>query len=181
MSANKPTKITRFGTDFDASRLAEKHSTVTAALRDCFPGALQSHRAHPQNDQLGVDVWLEYPGARMVRVDLKIRKTDYGARHGAPLDIVLEITFGDKPGWAMKETKADGYLFVCTDTGRAAAFSAKLLRLALEHNLADWSQRFQTIETASEAFNGGDPIISKALVVPANVLTAACEQFREQP
>lgn len=172
------TRITSFGADYDASRRAEKHPAVIAALRDCFPAALQIHRAHQQNDQLGVDVWLEYPGARMCRVDLKIRKDDYGARRGAPMDVLLEISFGDQPGWAMKETKADAYLFVCTDTGRAAAFSAKCVRLAVERNLTDWSARFKTIETATSAFDGGAPIISKALIVPADVLTAACEQVR---
>lgn len=171
-------RITTFGDDFAASRRAEKNPVVIAALRDCFPAALQVHRAHQQNDQVGVDVWLEYPGARMFSVDLKLRKTDYAARRGAPLDIVLEISFGDEPGWATKPTKAQGYLFVCLDTGRAAAFAAEAVRLALEQNLADWSSRFKTIETATSAFDGGAPIISKALIVPVDVLTAACEQVK---
>jgi hypothetical protein len=171
-------KITKFGADFDASRRAEKNPVVIAALRDCFPAALQVHRAHQQNDQLGIDVWIEYPGARMYSVDLKLRKTDYAARRGAPLDIVLEISFGDGPGWATKPTKAQGYLFVCLDTGRAAAFAAEAVCLALEQNLADWSSRFKIIETATEAFDGGAPIISKAIIVPVDVLTEACEKVR---
>lgn len=172
-------RTTTFGDDFDASRRAENHPTVIAAVRDAFPGALQVHRAHKQNDQLGIDVWLEYPGARMYGVDLKIRRIDYAARRGAPMDIVLELTFGDAPGWAMRPTKADGYLFVALDTGRAAAFAADALGLALLHNLPDWSGRFQIIETATEAFNGGAPITSRAIIVPSDVLTAACEQVKE--
>jgi hypothetical protein len=169
-----------FYNDFAASRQAENHPTVVAALRDAFPAALQVHRAHQQNDQLGVDVFLEYSGARMYRVDLKIRRIDYAARRGAQMDIVLELTFGDAPGWAMRTTKAEGYLFVCMDTGRSAAFAAEAVRLALEHNLPDWSSRFKVIETETKAFNGGPPIISKAIIVPSDVLTAACEEVRER-
>jgi hypothetical protein len=171
-------KITSFGADFDASRSAEKHPTVIAALRDAFPGALNFHRAHQQSDQLGVDIWLEYP-ARMYGVDLKIRGIDYAARRGAPMDVVLEISFGDQPGWATKPTKTDGYLFVCLDTGRAAAFAADVVRLVLAHNLADWTGRFKVIETATTAFDGGDPITSRAIIIPSDVLTAACLRCKE--
>lgn len=171
-------RTTNFGDDFAASRNAENHPSVAAALRDCFPAALQVHRAHKQNDQLGIDVFLEYPGGRMYPIDYKIRRVDYAARRGAPMDILLEISFGDKPGWALKPTKAQGFLFVCLDTGRAAAFAAEAVRLALERNLPDWSSSFKTIDTATSAFDGGEPIISKALIVPADALTAACEQVR---
>lgn len=167
-----------FFDDFAASRRAEKNPVVIAAIRDAFPGALQFHRAHQQNDQAGVDLFLEYPGARMYRIDLKIRKIDYAARRGAPLDVVLELTFGDGPGWAMRPTKAEGYLFVALDTGRCAAFAAEVVRFVLERNLPDWSQRFKTIETETAAFDGGPPIPSKAIIIPADVLTAACEEAR---
>jgi hypothetical protein len=172
-------RTTDFSHDFTASRQAEGNPVVRAALRDAFPAALQVHRAHQQNDQLGIDVWLEYPGARMFGVDLKIRRTDYAARRGAPMDVVLELTFGDAPGWAMRPTKAEGYLFVALDTGRAAAFAADAVRRTLAHNLPDWSGRFQIIETSTEAFNGGAPITSRAIIVPSDVLTAACEQVKE--
>ena len=168
-----------FNSDFTASRQAEKNPVVIAALRDAFPGALAVHRAHQQNDQIGIDVWLEYPGARMAGVDLKIRRIDYAARRGAPMDVVLEISFGDQPGWATKPTKTDGYLFVCLDTGRAAAFNADVVRLALAYNLADWTGRFKVIETATTAVDGGDPIISMALIIPSDVLTAACLRCKE--
>ena len=95
------------------------------------------------------------------------------------MDGVLESSFGDQPGWSTKPTKTDGYLFVCLDTGRAAAFTADAMRLALAHNLADWTDRFKVIETAAIAFDGGDPITSLAIIIPSDVLTAACLRCKD--
>jgi hypothetical protein len=170
-----------FHQDLAASLAAEEHPAVLAAFATCFPDALKIHRAHPENDQLGVDAWVEYPGARMVRVDLKIRKTDFGLRTGGHVDCVLEISVGDRPGWAMKSSKTDVYMFVFLDSGRAVAFGAADVRQALKVHRADWMKRFKVVRPPTDFGNGRSAVSSLAIAVPADVLQAAIQQLGMLP
>lgn len=170
--------ITDFQQDLAKSVAAEDNLAVQAAIRQCFPDCLKTHRAHQQNDRLGVDVWIERPMAVMTPVDLKIRSVDYGWwRNRRPMDAALELSFGDGPGWARRNTAAAQYLFVCTDTGRSAAFNARELREALKWNLDAWSRRFKVIMTLTKSWHG-EPVESQALCVPVDVLDDACAEVR---
>jgi hypothetical protein len=113
----------------------------------------------------------------MVGVDLKIRSVDYGWKQSRSMDVALEINYGGAPGWAMKSTATDAYLFVCTDTGRSAAFKADELREALEQNLMEWTRRYKTLMTRTASYSG-EPIASQAICIPADVLKSACQSVR---
>ena len=167
-------KVTDFRRDLAASMDAERNPLVLAAIRQWFPRHLAVHRAHKENDCLGVDVWVEQPMARMTAVDLKIRSVDYASKQSQPMDVVLEISYGNGPGWARKSTATDVYLFVCTDTGRSAAFDAGPLREALEINLDDWRGRYKVLTTQTGSY-AGDPVQSTAICIPCDVLEAACQ------
>lgn len=170
----KPMKVTNFKQDLFAAMDAENNPLVQAAIREWFPQCLAVHRAHKENDCLGVDLWVEQPMARMTAVDLKIRAVDYGAMRSRPMDAVLELSYGNAPGWAMKSTATDVYLFVCTDTGRSAAFKAARLRDALAFNFDEWRRRFKTLTTMTASYSGS-AVESKAICVPVDVLAEACE------
>lgn len=173
----KPMKVTDFRQDLLAAMDAENNPLVQAAIRKWFPDCLAVHRAHKANDCLGIDVWIERPLARMTGVDLKIRSVDYGWKQSKPMDVALEINYGGAPGWAMKSTATDTYLFVCTDTGRSAAFKADELREALEQNLGEWMGRYKTLTTRTASYSG-EPVASQAICIPADVLKSACQSVR---
>lgn len=173
----KRERVTDFKKDLLAAMDAEKNPLVQAAIRKWFPDCLAVHRAHKANDCLGIDVWIERPLARMVGVDLKIRSVDYGWKESKPMDVALEIDYGNAPGWAMKSTATDTYLFVCNDTGRSAAFKADELREALEQNLVSWARRYKTLTTKTASY-AGDPVESRAICIPADVLKSACQSVR---
>lgn len=175
----KSQKITSFHKDLATSIEAESHPTVLQAISRCFPHALAVHRAHPQNDILGVDFWIEQRLGQMKACDVKIRTVDYGYRYGKPQDAVLETNYGDGYGWALKSNRTDVYLFVCTDTGRAAAFDAIKLRMALECNLHAWQTQYKMLTTYT-ASGKGQPIPSRAIAVPVDVLQAAIDRLGAQ-
>jgi hypothetical protein len=173
-------KVTDFRRDLAASMDAERNPLVLAAIRQWFPRHLAVHRAHKENDYLGVDVWVEQPMARMTAVDLKIRSIDYAWKKSQPMDVALEINYGNGPGWAVKSTATDVYLFVCTDTGRSAAFDAGPMREALEINLDLWRGKYKMLTTWTGSY-AGEPVQSTALCVPSDVLEAACRIAGARP
>ncbi|TCW28641.1 hypothetical protein [Gulbenkiania mobilis] len=115
-------RVTDFNKDLNTSRANTRHSVVVRAIQEAFPGVLACIASHETNDRLGVDVWLELAGQRPIGVDLKIRAKDYAAATGGPLDCVLELRDAGKCGWSTRASLCDWLLFVCTDTGRWAAF-----------------------------------------------------------
>lgn len=173
---NAKTNVTNFHADLRAATEAEGHPKVLAAIRECFPNALAVYRAHKENDILGVDIWIEQKLGVMAACDLKIRSVDYGAMRGKALDVVLEISFGGEPGWALKANRTDVYLFVCLDTGRAAAFKAIDLREVLAGNLHTWQTQYKPIVTKTASRSGY--VTSEALAVPVDVLATAIHRSR---
>lgn len=168
-------KATDFHRDLAASIDAESHPAVLAAIKRLFPHSLAVHRAHPENDMLGVDSWIEQKFGVMTAVDFKIRSVDYGARRGKPMDAALEISYGSSYGWATKigATPTDEYLFVCTDTGRAATFNAADLRTVTMQHLDEWKSKYKVLTTRTAAQYGGKAIESVAIAVPVDVLASA--------
>lgn len=167
-----------FQQDLAESLVAESHPTVRAALKACYPDLLKVHRAHQDNDLLGVDFVLERKCAHLTRCDVKIRKLDYGARRGAPLDVVVEISVGGRPGWAMKETMADSIMFVYMDSGRSIAFDAKGLRMATIANHRAWLQQYPRVGPSTNFGFGRSAVPSVAVAVPADVLQAAINDLQ---
>jgi hypothetical protein len=170
--------VTSFVKDLAASELAEKNPLVRKAINSHFPDCLAIHPAHQENDKLGVDAWVERRRAVMTPIDVKLRARDYGHQYGRPLDVAVEISFGNGPGWALKQGSAEYVVVVATDTGRSAAFRADELRRALVMNQDAWTATYKTTTTLTAAFNGGADIPSQVVFVPVTVLAAACAQER---
>ena len=168
--------VTDFHADLKAATAAEGHPAVLAAIRARFPNSLAVYRAHKENDLLGVDIWIEQKLGVITACDLKIRSIDYGAIRGRALDAVLEISYGNNDGWALKSGRTDAYLFVCLDTGRSAAFKADDLRAALTANLSIWRTQYKPIFTKTSSGRGY--IESEAIAVPVDVLAAAIKEGR---
>lgn len=170
-------RITDFRADLAQSKLDENDPDIVSALRKWFPDFLQAHPAHPENDRLGIDRIIERRGGKLTGVDLKIRDEDFGAKRGRPMDCALELTYGHGPGWAMRSTAAQAYLFYCKDTKRSAAFRAGELHAALQANLKEWQAQFKVLTTKTHGKHGRI-VESTCVCVPEDVLRAACLAVR---
>jgi hypothetical protein len=171
MNARLP--ITNFKNDLAESHTATSSPIVWKAITRHFPGALNAHQCHVENDKRGADVIIELNGEKPVMVDLKTREKDFSYGRRDDIDVVIELTYGNKPGWATKETLADYYLFVCKDTGRSACFPAPELRQATVRHSEAWASTFKQLATIT----GGQysNVVSHAVVVPANVVAQAIQ------
>jgi len=92
-------------------------------------------------------------------------------------DILLEIWSNEGsrvPGWAVKEDKADYYLYLNETNGTCQILPAKEVRLALKKHLEVWKSRgyFQP-----RADNGS--YITVSICVPLAVLDNACQEYGE--
>jgi hypothetical protein len=130
--------ITDFHKDLAESHKATSSPLVWEAITRHFPDALNAHPCHLENDKRGADVIIELNGKKPVMVDLKTRKKDYAKRR-SDIDVVIELTYGNKAGWAAKDTLADYILFVCMDSGRSACFPAPELRQATARHSEAWA------------------------------------------
>lgn len=171
---NAPIKVTDFAKDLAESHSATFSPVVWDAIKRHFPSALKAHQCHVENDKRGADVIVELMGEKPVMVDLKTRKKDY-AKNRSDIDVVIELTYGNKPGWANKETLADYYLYVCMDTGRSACFPAKELQEAAARHSSTWCDSFKHFVTHTASYYGAT--CSQAVVVPAHVVAEAIQQI----
>lgn len=163
-------RITDFAADLAASHKATSSPIVWEAITRHFPGALNAHPCHVENDKRGADVIIELNGQKPVMVDLKTRGKDY-AKHRNDIDVVLELSYGNRPGWAAKETLADYYLFVCMDSGRSACFQAHELHQVTARHSHEWASTYKQLATITGGQYGN--VVSHAVAVPANVIAQA--------
>jgi hypothetical protein len=129
--------------DFHADLAMSNHPAVVegviAAIKRCFPEALNVTQAHTENDRLGIDYWLEFPGGRMETLDAKIRKQDYSlpvrgnGRDDRTACIELLSNVGTKkPGWTVDTAKrTDWILFFYIESGKGFLYNARQLRAAV--------------------------------------------------
>lgn len=172
---NAPAKITDFASDLAFSHAATETETVWDAVKMHFPSALQIHKCHPENDKRGADIYVELDGGDVVRVDIKVRRKDFSFGKRSDVDVAVELTYNGRQGWAVKETIADRFLVVCTDTGRSACFDADLFRLAVLRHAESWCQAYRVLEN----FTGGNgrTASSTSVIVPASVITEAIRRL----
>lgn len=109
-------------------------AAITAACHSYFQDELLSVcHAHPKNDKLGADYWLEFQG-KMETLDAKVRRDDYSLRgddRTACLELIANTRSG-KPGWTVDASKmTDWILFYYIETGRSVFYSARQLRAAV--------------------------------------------------
>lgn len=130
--------VTNFTNDLAMSEEPEVVQAVKAACREYFRDELLNiHKAHKQNDKLGADYTLEFPGYRHQALDVKIRRQDFslpchgGDNRTACLELVANTTNG-KIGWSLDPNKiTDWVLFYYIESGRWDIYNARELRAAV--------------------------------------------------
>jgi|GEM_PF-1842846 len=125
--------VTDFNADLARSQTPAIHAAVWKAISEREPEALAIHPAHPENDKIGVDYWIEYQHVRMEGLDVKIRAQDY--LHKDPRTAFIELianTRTGKLGWTVDPLKrTDWILFYYIDTDRHVLYAARQLRNAV--------------------------------------------------
>lgn len=126
--------VRNFHADLAMSDTPEVVAAIKAACHAQFPELLTVTRAHKENDKLGADYTLEFPGYRHEALDVKIRKKDYSL-HGddriACLELVSNTTTG-KIGWTLDPAKrTDWVLFYYIESGKRVFYHARELRAAV--------------------------------------------------
>ena len=166
--------VHNFDNDFSFSQSADAHALVRRACHRLVRDCTGVTRATPAEDRLGVDYWVITPRGR-VGLDLKLRRKDYGARHGGAIDCVVELESHGTSGWLLKAGGAALILFATADTHRVALFEAVDLRIAVTRNLSRWIANGLAKEITTQSTRGGNQWSSRAIVIPGDLLEGAID------
>lgn len=149
-------KVTDFNADLARSQTPAIHAAIWKAISAREPEALAIYPAHPENDRIGVDYWVEYPNGRMEGLDVKIRSKDY--LHKDPRTAFIELvanTRTGKLGWTVDPTKrTEKVLFYYADTDRHVLYDARQLRNAVNVYREYLSQVGIPETTTTKSYNG---------------------------
>lgn len=159
--------VRNFGVDLAMSDRPEIVAAITAACHSHFPELLSVHRAHKENDKLGVDYWLEFPNGKIETLDAKVRQDDYETR-GDDRTACLELianTRTKKPGWAVDQTKrTDWIMFFCAETRRSVFYNFRELRAAVVARLpalqANGEPSVQTTKSGAGSYQSQSLFVS---------------------
>lgn len=126
--------VRNFNDDLAMSERPEVVAAIKSACHRYFPELLSVTKSHKENDLIGVDYWLEFPGGRIEALDAKVRKLDYSLRGDdriACLELVANIGTG-KDGWTIDKTKrTDWVLFYYIESEKRVFYHARELRAAV--------------------------------------------------
>ncbi len=163
-----------FDKDFRFSTSPDAHALVRRTCHRLIPECCGVTRASPADDRKGVDYWVITPHGRL-GLDAKLRRKDYGAKTGGPLDCVIELDSGGSSGWLLKPGGAALILFATLDTHRVALFEATKLRTAVMLNLSRWIATGRAKEITTDSTRNGSQWKSRAVIVSADLLEAAID------
>ena len=130
--------IHSFNEDFRFSDTPAAYDLVNRVCKAELPYCIGVKRASHFEDKAGVDFWAHMPDGSRIGIDLKLRRKDYGARYGKPLDCVVELDCAGSHGWLNKAGGAALILFAASDTGRYFMIAADELRAAVITGLPRW-------------------------------------------
>lgn len=165
-----------FDKDFDFSSTDAADALVRRACHRLVIGCCGVTRASPAEDRLGTDYWVR-TGSGRIGLDLKLRRKDYGATRGAPIDCVIELDSHGSSGWLLKPTAAALTLFACIDTHRVALFETTKLRTAVMQNLSRWIASGNAKELATESTRNGRTWVNYAVIISGELLTSAIDRL----
>jgi len=168
-----------FDKDFAFSVGDDAHALVRRACFRLIANCCGVSRASPADDRRGVDYWVSLPTGRR-GLDLKLRRQDFGARSGGPLDCVIELESHGQSGWLLKPAGADLILFAMMDTHRVALFETAKLRSAVLVNLSRWLASGQARELETRSQRGQSAWTSKAVIIPADLIESAIDRLDGQ-
>ena len=165
-----------FDNDFKFSTTDAADALVRRACHRLVLGCCGVTRATPAQDRLGTDYWVR-TGSGRIGLDLKLRRKDYGAARGAPIDCVIELDGHGSSGWLMKPTAAALTLFACIDTHRVALFETTKLRTVVVQNLARWIASGSVKELATDSTRSGRAWTNYAVIISGDLLTHAIDRL----
>jgi len=130
--------IHSFNDDFRFSDTQAAYNLVIRACKAELSDCIGVKRASQAEDKAGVDFWAHMADGSRIGIDLKLRRKDFGAQYGKPLDCVVELDCAGSQGWLNKAGGAELILFAASDTGRYYMVAARDLRAAVITGLARW-------------------------------------------
>ena len=150
--------IHSFNDDFRFSNTAAAYDLVIRACKAELPDCIGVKRASHAEDKAGVDFWAHMLDGSRIGIDLKLRRKDYGAQNGKPLDCVVELDCAGSHGWLNKAGGAELILFAASDTGRYFMVAANDLRVAVITGLPRWvaAGKVHELQTTSKWDKGQD-------------------------
>ncbi len=150
--------IHSFNDDFRFSDTPAAYDLVIRACKAELPDCIGVKRASHAEDKAGVDFWAHMPDGSRIGIDLKLRRKDYGAQNGKPLDCVVELDCAGSHGWLNKAGGAELILFAASDTGRYFMVAANELRAAVITGLPRWiaAGKVHELQTTSKWDKGQD-------------------------
>lgn len=163
-----------FDRDFSFSVSDEAHGLVRRACHRLILDCRGVTRATAADDRRGIDYWV-ITSTRRIGLDLKLRRTDYGARSGGAFDCVVELDSHGTGGWLLKAGGADLIMFASIDTKRVAIFETVKLRTAVILNLSRWLASGQAKEFQTRSTRGDASWNSRAVIIPADLLERAID------
>jgi hypothetical protein len=142
--------------------------SIAEILVSAIPGALSAHRAHKENDRLGIDWFVEMPNGKLLSVDTKVRSDDWAIRGKDDLALEIWSVCGKKIGWTLDNSKATDYVFwLWTSTGRWALLPFPLLCGAAMANMGAWQSAYPCFRQSSGTWT------SECVFVPRKEVWAA--------
>jgi hypothetical protein len=163
-----------FDSDFAFSASDNADALVRRAAYRLIAECIGVTRATPAEDRRGVDYWIATPRGR-IGLDLKLRRKDYGPKHGGAIDCVVELESHGTGGWLLKAGGAALILFATADTHRVALFEATKLRTVILLHLSRWIATGRAKEITTESARNGSTWTSRAVVIPADLLEIAID------
>jgi len=163
-----------FNDDFRFSDTPAAYALVRMACKTYLPDCVGLKRASYAEDRAGVDFWAHMADGARIGIDLKLRRKDYGARYGKPLDCVVELDCAGSNGWLNKAGGAPLILFAASDTGRYFMVPADKLRAAVVTGLARWIASGQVHELKTTSTwgkgHGGERWQSNAVAISSELI-----------
>ena len=167
-----------FDKDFDFSSSAQADALVRRACHRLVVDCCGVTRASAAEDRRGVDYWVS-TSRRRVGLDLKLRRRDFGAERGRPIDCVIELDGHGSSGWLMKPSPAALVLFACIDTHRVALFEMRLLQTVVVQNLGRWIANGSAKDITTNSTRNGRTWANRAVIVSGDLLTSAIDRLRD--
>jgi hypothetical protein len=128
-----------FDDDLKFSHSCEDMPCWEEIYRAAFPSmsAMVNHRQDGDHQRMGIDRTVILANSKIIKIDEKARREDYG-------DIALEFLSNDKkktPGWMEKELLCDYIAYAIIPSGIAYLLPVLQLQSAWRKNKADWLDR----------------------------------------
>jgi len=163
-------KYNDFQSNLEYSLEARENEVFDLFYKRVFPGLVRIELVEDiKLQRLGIDKILHLDTGQRITIDEKKRRVNYG-------DILLEL-------WSVYEKGKKGWLFTSychyvvyaiIPTQKVYLLPMVLLRLAWEHNSAEWEQSYKSIE----AINVGYKTVS--IAIPPNILLPALSREMSQ-